>query len=276
MEYANYTPELTDRQFRRISQLVYQLSGISLQTGKEALVRSRLTRRLQALGLVNFDTYVDMIEGQASGTELRAMIDALTTNKTNFFREPEHFDYLRNRVLPHRSAEPMRFWCAGCSTGEEPYTLAIVLTEELPETERSVCRILATDLSDRVLAQAREGIYGVDRLEEVPAMSLKRHFTPVAGRQPPVYSVNNRIRSMVSFARLNLMDDWPMSGPFDVIFCRNVMIYFDLPTRRSLAARFWSLLRPGGHLFVGHSESLTQSSLGFRYVQPAVYARRAP
>jgi chemotaxis protein methyltransferase CheR len=275
MEHVNCTPELTDRQFRRISHLVHEQCGINLLAGKEALVRSRLARRLQALGLGNFDSYVDIVEDQVSGAELRAMIDALTTNKTSFFREPEHFEYLRNRVLSHRSGEPMRFWSAGCATGEEPYTLAIVLADELPESERGACRILATDLSDRALSQAREGVYEADRLEEVPEVSIKRYFTPVTERQRTVYAVSSVIRSMVRFARLNLMDDWPMNGPFDIIFCRNVMIYFDLPTRKNLVRRFWRLLRPGGRLFVGHSESLTQSSPEFSYVQPAVYVRRA-
>jgi len=277
MDCSSFTPDLSDAQFGRICRLLFDQCGISLRPGKEALVRSRLGRRLNRLGLDSFDRYMELVESGESGDELRAMVDALTTNKTSFFREAEHFHYLMTHLLPRLCADdrPLRFWSAGCSTGEEPYTLAIVLREAIPQWEQHDCRILATDISDRVLEEARRGVYAPDRLENVPAEYLTRYFHGAAGGKAPAYEVREKLRSVVRFARLNLMDPWPMKGPFDAIFCRNVMIYFELATRQELVRRFARLLAPGGHLFVGHSESLTQSFPEIGYVQPAVYVKKA-
>lgn len=277
IENASAPPELSEKDFRRISRLVHERCGINLQPGKEALVRSRLARRLQGLGMASFGSYIDFVQRAGSRDELPAMIDALTTNKTSFFREPQHFDFLRRRILPQlqERGEALRFWSAGCSTGEEAYTLAIILNEGLAAEVRGDCRILATDISRRALNQARHGIYEAVSLEDVPAEHLKRYFRSVGTEKSPAFGVGESLRCMVRFARLNLMEHWPMSGRFDAIFCRNVMIYFDLPTRQRLARRFWEILRPGGHLFVGHSESLTQCSPEFRYIEPAVYGKNS-
>ena len=263
--------ELAPEQFRDISRTVYDVAGIQLRPGKEGLVRSRLAKRLRALGLTTYDDYLARVAGDASGRELSEMVDALTTNKTNFFREPAHFDFLRGRVLPALPAGgAVRIWSAGCSTGEEPYTLGMVLHEALPDLARRDVKILATDISSRVLAQAKAGRYVEAVAADVPPELLRRHFTRVPGG---TWEVGASLRDLVTFARLNLMEPWPMRGPFQAIFCRNVMIYFDKPTQQRLVARYYDLLAPGGHLFVGHSESLSGITHGFSYVQPAVYRK---
>jgi len=169
----------------------------------------------------------------------------------------------------------MRIWCAGCSSGEEPFSLAILLADKLPDMVRRNIRILATDISTRMLTEAREAVYDQDTVRDVPPLLLQKHFRCVELKAPRKYQVNERLREMVRFARLNLLDEWPMSGPFGVIFCRNVMIYFDRPTRERLVNRFWDLLSPGGFLMVGHAESLTGLNTRFTYVQPAVYGKQA-
>ena len=267
--------ELTDRQFKTVSEKLYSLCGINLSDGKEGLVRSRLLKRLRQLDLDNFDQYLELLENDKSGKEVSSMVDSLTTNKTSFFRESNHFDYLRGQVLPEIAAHgsSFRIWSAGCSSGEEPFTLAILLCEEIARIEMLDIRILATDISTKVLARASAAIYDEETLRDVPAQLRQKYFQLVQATQPRSYKVTDRARSLVKFARLNLMGAWAMKGPFDMIFCRNVMIYFDKPTQQALVSRFWEMLRPGGHLFVGHSESLTTLGRQFRYVQPAVYMK---
>lgn len=267
--------ELSQSQFQKISQTVYRLCGINLQSGKEGLVKTRLTKRLRALGLAGFKEYLEYVEGDASQKELATMIDLLTTNKTSFFRESQHFDFLCQRVLPglQTASRPVRFWSAGCSSGEEPYSLSILLHEHLPNIERRDVRILATDISARMLTKAREAIYDEDVVSDLPPPLLRKYFVCARTQPTRAYQVSDKARTLVRFARLNLMDAWPMKGPFDAIFCRNVMIYFDKPTQQRLVQRYYELLTPGGHLFVGHSESLTALSHNFRYVQPAVYVK---
>jgi chemotaxis protein methyltransferase CheR len=259
---------LSAAHFREISGIVYDVAGIQLPPGKEGLVRSRLAKRLRARGLASYGEYLDLVR-RPGGDELAEMVDALTTNKTDFFREPAHFDFLRARVLPRLGPGPLRVWSAGCSTGEEPYTLAVVLRDALPDLARRDVKILATDISRRVLAQAKAGVYGDQAIEGVPPEPRRRHFA----RGPEGWAASDALRALITFAPLNLMGAWPMRGPFQAIFCRNVMIYFDRPTQQTLVQRFHDLLAPGGYLFVGHSESLSALSHGFTYVQPAVYRR---
>jgi chemotaxis protein methyltransferase CheR len=266
--------ELTDSQFGEISRLVKSLCGINLHTGKRELVRARLTRRLRELQLPSFDLYLQRLK-EDDGEEIVAMLDAISTNLTRFFREPVHFDLLGQRVERWRQNAPnapIRIWSAGCSSGEEPYSIAIRLLETLDSTPRDA-RILATDLSTEVLATAREGVYAPVRLQELDRALIARHFTKITANDEPRYRVSDAARRMVTFARLNLMDPWPMSGPFSIIMCRNVMIYFDKPTQQSLVTRFWELLQPGGLFFIGHSESLTGVEHRFQYVQPTVYEK---
>ena len=265
-------PALDARHFARVAALLKEVAGINLQPGKEGLVRARLARRLRALDLDGFGAYLDHVEADTTHAELREMVDALTTNKTSFFREAQHFDYLAATVLPAIAAERRapRLWSAGCSTGEEPYTLAMVLRDALAESLAAATRILATDISARVLERAGAASYTPEMVAELPDALVRRHFAAAPDGQ---WTVAEPTRRLVRLARLNLMGPWPMRGPFDAIFCRNVMIYFDKPTQAALVTRFWELLAPGGHLFVGHSESLTGMAHAFAYVQPAVYVK---
>lgn len=267
--------ELSDAQFDEIRKMLYKLCGIDLHAGKEALVKARLTKRLRLLNLPDFRSYMKYLENDTTGRELAEMIDQLTTNKTSFFRESQHFDYLCKVILPklNPARDGLRIWSAGCSTGEEPFTLGVALHEALPKIGNMDVRILATDISTKVLAKAREATYSYETVRDMPASILGKYFTAIPAKPHPNYQVNQSVKDLVHFARLNLMGSWPMKGPFDAIFCRNVMIYFDKPTQQALVHRYWEKLRPGGYLFVGHSESLTASSHEFHYVQPAVYQR---
>lgn len=266
---------LSDQDFQKIGNLVHKLSGIRLSPGKEGLVKARLMKRLRALNLSDFTQYLDYVEKDSSCRELSQMIDELTTNKTNFFREDQHFEYLRNYILPRwrEDHRELRIWSAGCSTGEEPFTIGIVLREALTESELGRTRILATDLSQRVLQKAKSAVYSGDNLQNIAHPMLIKYFSSWGTPAAREYKLKDEVRNMVRFARLNLMDQWPMKGPFEIIFCRNVMIYFDKPTQQKLIQRFWDILENGGHLFVGHSESLMSSSSRFKYIQPAAYTK---
>ena len=264
--------DLTEAQFRHVGDLVTRIAGIQLPAGKESLVRSRLIKRLRALGIPTMSEYLEFLAKDSSRAELAEMVDVLTTNKTSFFREIEHFRLLQETILPALAQRggPIRIWSAGCSTGEEPYTISLIARETIGPAASRV-RILATDISARVLRQAKAAEYDADVVEDVPAALRRTHF--VAGPTADTLRVAPATRELVQFARLNLMGDWPMRGPFDVIFCRNVMIYFDKPTQERLVARYGALLAPGGHLFVGHSESLSGLRHDLTYVQPATYRR---
>ena len=270
--------QLTEAQFEQISQLVKQLCGINLHEGKKELVKARLSKRLRTLGLGSFQEYIDMVRDDPTGPELTVMLDALSTNLTHFFREPQHFEYLREGVVPEavkRNASTRRFriWSAGCSSGEEPYTLGMVLSET-PLLRGWDVRILGTDLSTKVLNIASEAVYDQSRFRDTPRPLMSKYFTCIKQMGATrTYKVCKDLREMVRLARLNLMENWPMRGPFDAIFCRNVMIYFDKTTQGRLVNRFWDILAPGGTLFIGHSESLTGIQHRFRYVQPTVYQR---
>ena len=264
--------ELTQAQFSRITGLLYEHAGIRMREGKEGLVRSRLAKRLRKLGLPDFDAYLSHVESEPSRAEFAEMIDALTTNKTSFLREVSHFDFLRDEVFPTLTG-PVRIWSAGCSSGEEPYTLSMLLQESFDKAPSRDIRILATDISHRVLATAKAGAYPAEVMADVPSAWLQKYWTrrPIAGRD--MYEASPALKKLISFAKLNLMEKWPMQGPFDAILCRNVMIYFDKGTQQRLVERYHALLKPGGHLFVGHSESLTGLTHRFRYVKPAVYVK---
>ncbi len=262
--------DLSPEQFGRISETVRSVAGIRLSPGKETLVRSRLSKRLRALGLSGFEAYLEHVQGDESGGELAEMVDALTTNKTSFFRESAHFDFLVETVVPELAEREPKLWSAGCATGEEPYTMAMVLSEHMPPSPDHKARILATDISRHSLASGGAGVYTASVVATIPD-PLRRKYLRDHG--DGLYRVTDRLKAMTRFAQLNLMGEWPMRGPFDVIFCRNVMIYFDRETRERLVARFYTLLRDGGYLFVGHSESLTGLAHEFRYIQPAVYRR---
>ncbi len=268
-----FSAELTESQFRKVSELVHRLCGINLKEGKQALVRARLMKRLRALQLRSFKEYFRLLESEAGAKELDFLIDVITTNKTSFFREPEHFNYLREHILPELRQHRMRFWTAACSSGEEPYSLAVLLRESIEGIEFKDVKILATDVSMRMLEKARAAVYPEETLRGVPPHLVRKYFTAVNDGYGRQYRVKNVVRAMVRTAWLNLMHPWPMKGLFDVIFCRNVMIYFDRFTQQQLVNRFWDFLGPGGYLFVGHSEGLSAIAHKFRYVRPAVYRK---
>ncbi len=268
--------DLDDRLFAELSDLIHRLCGITLHEGKRELLQARLGKRMRALGLATLREYLEHVRRDDAGVEITAMLDAISTNKTSFYREADHFVYLEQVVLPRlidRGRKRLRIWSAGCSSGEEPYTIAITSAVTLPRLSTWDVRILATDISTRVLAEAREGIYDAARVAAVPPHLRTRSFEKVGAQTDPRYQVKRELRALVTFCRLNLMVSWPMRGPVDAVFCRNVMIYFDRPTRERLVGRFWSLLERGGAFFVGHSESLTGVQHQFRYVQPAVYEK---
>ena len=268
------TLELRASDFEKICAMLKSLCGIKLYAGKEHLVKARLMKRLKALNFNNFSEYLKYLENDDSGSELALMVDLLTTNKTNFFREIQHFDYLRDEVLPVWSPSRLRIWSAGCSTGEEPYSLAILLLEELEDIKGRDIRILATDISGRVLEKAKRGEYEYECVKNMPKNLIDQYFQCVDTTGQQVYRVNKNVSNFITLARLNLMNSWPMRGPFDIIFCRNVMIYFEKETRERLVQRFWDMLKPGGYLFVGHSESLAALSHTFKYRKPAVYMKQ--
>ena len=268
------TADLNHRQFDAISQLIYSKCGISLKKGKEALVRARLMKRLRALKLKTIDDYMAVLDSDRGEREIGTLIDVMTTNKTSFFREAAHFDFLVDKVIPHIRSPQMRFWSAACSSGEEPYTLAMVLRESIPQIDRVDVLILATDISNEMLTIARQGAYSPERVADIPRALRRKYFQPSAGGGQNGFRASNDLKKMIRFGALNLMNPWPMKGPFNAIFCRNVMIYFDRLTQQALIDRFWDLLEPGGYLFVGHSEGLSGIKHRFQYTKPAVYKKK--
>ncbi len=261
----------TKKEFEKLCRRIYDLCGINL-SGKTELVESRLSKRVLSFNLASYEQYFQFVDNDRSGKEQIWMIDALTTNKTSFYREIEHFNFIRQNILPNFQERKMRIWSAACSTGEEPYSIAVQLFEELPRIKARDVKILATDISTQVLRDAYEAVYNEHTLEPVPKAWRNKYFQ-AENANKKTWRVIPEIRNIVRFARLNFMESFPMSGPFDVIFCRNAMIYFDKPTQAKLVNRFYDLLKPGGFLFVGHSESLNGVSHSYKYIQPAVYQK---
>ena len=257
-----FTPE----HFRVISARVYSHSGIRLPEGKREMVYARLARRLRALGIASFDDYLRFLDLEPA--EWEHCTNALTTNVTAFYREPHHFDILAQHARA-ATASPMRVWSAGCSTGEEPYTIAMCLAESRPAGDFEV---FATDLDTQVLAHAREAIYPLASVQSLTEERQRRFFLKGARRYEGKARVRPELTSHVSFGRINLMDaEWPVEPGLDAIFCRNVMIYFDKPTQRRLVERFAQLLKPRGLFFAGHAESLLDSGRHFRLRGQTVY-----
>jgi chemotaxis protein methyltransferase CheR len=265
-------------QFAAISRFVKQRCGINLHKGKKPLVEARLFKRLRELGLASFQQYVEVIRGDSDGAEVGAMIDALSTNVTHFFRERQHFEFLRSHVLPwiisrDHDNRRIRIWSAGCSSGEEPYSIAMFLRNEISDVGEWDLGVLATDLSQKVLGLARRGVYELQQVRHVPPNLFHQYFSHDRTGARDYYRIRKPLREIVDFAYLNLMAPWPMKGPFDAIFCRNVMIYFEKPIQQELVDRFWQILADKGVLFIGHSESLTGIKHRFRYLQPATYQK---
>jgi chemotaxis protein methyltransferase CheR len=254
-------PALSPTEFARIAAIAFDEAGLSLPEAKRTMISSRLVRRLRATGQPDFASYLAMLQDPARAGERRHLVSALTTNVSHFFREAHHFRTLAADVLPAlfdraRAGARVRIWSAGCSTGQEPYSIAMALLEALPEATDLDVRILATDIDDAVLETARAGTYAGRLMQGVDDARRRRFFT--AGHD--AFTVRDPLRQLVTFRRLNLVGDWPVRGSFDAIFCRNVVIYFDVRTQAALWPRFHRALAPGGVLFLGHSERLDPAS----------------
>jgi len=271
--------ELKNSDFEKISRLVYEQCGIFLHEGKKELVKARLSKRLRAGNYKSFSDYYHYVTTEQGTDELISMIDSISTNLTSFFREESHFVRLRHVIqsnLEKSGAQgaktKFKIWSAGCSTGEEPYTLAITVLEAAG-TKSFDASILATDISTKVLKIAETGIYGQDRVKGIAMPILKKYFQVGTGNSEGHVRVKTELKKMIEFRRFNLMDRFSASHEFDVIFCRNVMIYFDKKTQNDLVNKFYEALKSGGYFFVGHSESLTGLKHYFKYVEPSVYQK---
>ena len=267
----------TTKDFERVSRLIYDHAGISLSASKEDMVYSRLARRLRVTGLVSFDEYLALLENE-NDAEWEAFVNALTTNLTSFFREAHHFPVLAEHVQKQRQKHPIALWCSASSTGEEPYSMAMTMVD-LYGSYTPPVKILATDLDTNVLAKAEAGIYPLERLEKLPQDTLKRFFLKGTGSNAGQAIIRPELRSMITFRQVNLLDaPWPMRGPFDAIFCRNVMIYFDKQTQYQILQKFTPMLQPDGLLFAGHSESFHHAADLFKLRGKTVYelANRKP
>lgn len=269
MEQGEYS--LSEREFARIKARVYSVAGISLSDAKRTLVVSRLSKIVRALGLPSFDAYVDYLEHGGSAQDGQDFVNALTTNLTRFYREDHHFDHLRSHVGGLIAERPrgtrLRIWSAGCSTGQEPYTIGMDLLAAYPELKRWDFKILATDIDTAVIAKAAGGVYPDNELSGLSSERARRFEKGGDG----TIRIPAAVRELIAFKPLNLIGPWPMKGPFDAIFCRNVAIYFDKPTQGEVFGRFAKMMAPEGFLYIGHSENLGSGGDGFRLVGKTIY-----
>lgn len=270
---------LSDADFRRLSRFIESELGIRMPDTKRIMLESRLQKRIRHFGLPGFKEYVDFVfSEEGRQTELINMIDAVTTNKTDFFREPDHFEYLVEKILPDwmaRSSGTMAFWSAGCSTGEEPYTLAMVLEEYRSATPHFDYRIFASDLSTQVLEKAQAAVYDEGKGSPIPMSYKKKYLLKSKDSSKALLKIRPELRAKVSFARINFMDDnYPIEGKFDVVFCRNVIIYFERRIQEAILGKLCTHIRPGGWLILGHSETLTGMDMPLKAVAPTIYARQ--
>jgi chemotaxis protein methyltransferase CheR len=268
--------QLSEQEFNFIRQVIEKNTGIILGGNKKQLVQGRLARRVRELALDSFAAYCDYVRN-GGPEELSNLVNAITTNVTSFFRESHHFDALKAVMLPeavgrNERSRRLRIWSAGCSSGEEPYSIAMAAAEFLGNQRGWDFKILATDIDSEILATAARGEYSGERIQGISDERKQRWFMPISGR-PGTFQIKADIQSMIAFKPLNLMGDWPMRGPFDVIFCRNVMIYFDQSTRERLLERYAQLLAPGGYLCLGHSESIHMQHAVFKLVGRTIYRR---
>ncbi|HOP64326.1 MAG TPA: protein-glutamate O-methyltransferase [Spirochaetota bacterium] len=273
---------MSDKEFSLFSSMIYSVTGIKLPPVKKLMLISRLNKRMKALEIKTYGEYYDYVCSPAGKSgEYHKMIDAVTTNKTEFFREPEHFSILRDRVLPElsstdrfRQGNPINIWSAGCSTGEEPYTIAMVTSEYFME-ERASVSILATDISTKVLSTAINGVYPEKIIDPIPLALKKKYVLRGKGENKGVFRMTPEIRRMINFSKLNLMDErFIFNREMDIVFCRNVIIYFDRDTQIKLFDKFYDIITPGGYLFIGSSETLHGLNDRFKPVGPTVYIKR--
>lgn len=269
---------MTEADFAQIRKLALDFTGISLSEHKREMVYSRLARRLRVLDMNEFSDYIAYLKTN-NADEISNFMNSITTNLTSFFRENHHFDYLSKTVIPelldlHKADKKIRVWSAGCSTGEEPYSIAMTFLEsgKMPSPQWDL-KILATDLDSNVLTHAKTALYAENTLSTVPSAIKSRWFIPKKSNDKNVYQVADKVRELLTFNRLNLMQSWPLNSKFDVIFCRNVVIYFDKPTQKILFERFAEALNDGGHLFIGHSETLHGVTTRFKPLGRTIYRK---
>jgi chemotaxis protein methyltransferase CheR len=248
--------------FRRIAEMIHSDAGIYLQEAKATLVYARLAKRLRVLGLTNFGDYCELVAGPRGQEERQEMLAALTTNVTRFFREGHHFEHLKSHVLPPLLKEAarggrIRIWSAACSSGQEPYSIALTILSVLPDAAAHDIKVLATDIDPHILEVGKKGVYAESLLADVSPDLRKRFFEPHRGDGEQQWRVSEALRGLVAFRPLNLIEDWPMRGAFHAIFCRNVVIYFDEATQQRLWSKFVPRLEPGGWLYIGHSERVS-------------------
>lgn len=270
MEYAS----ITDKEFNKFRSLIYDIAGISMSPVKKPLVVGRLNKRLRHYQFDNFDQYYDYVTHQGNSTELQVMVDLLTTNETYFFREPKHFDFLREEILPqYGRGTDFNIWSAASSSGEEPYTLAMTLADYFDiQTNWS---ILATDISSRVLARARQGVYSINESSKIPRELLRKYCLKGVRSHEGSLIIDDKLKRKIRFEQFNLNSEkWQGTGSYNVIFLRNVMIYFDPETKRRLIANLAEHLKPNGYLIIGHSETLNSVSNRFTAVRPSIYQRK--
>jgi len=266
-----HTATLKDDEFNQFQSWLHRTAGIKLSDAKKALVAGRLSNRLKHYNLGSYGDYFQLITKSTEAAELQIALDMLTTNETYFFREPKHFDFLRGQVLPKVPAgKTFRLWSAASSSGEEPYSLAMTLADGLLRTQ---WEIIASDISSRVLEKARSGHYAMERAHNIPQHLLSKHCLKGAGSQEGTFMIEKSLRSRVQFMQINLNTALPKLGEFDVIFLRNVMIYFDMDTKRQVVARMLPLLKQDGYFIVSHSESLNGITDGLKLVTPSVYRK---
>ena len=260
---------LKDNEFAHFQKMIFRIAGISMSSAKKALVAGRLAKRLKHHGLDSYEDYFQLLSLQQD--EMQVAVDLLTTNETYFFREPKHFDFLRDRILPqHPGGRPFRVWSAACSSGEEPYTLAMLLADRLGDTPWEV---FGSDISTQVLEKARRARYPMERAQGIPPALLRNHCLKGVGSQEGQLLIDAALRQRVRLAQINLNEPLPDVGEFDVIFLRNVMIYFQTETKRQVVARLLAKLRPGGTFIIGHSESLNGLTQGLQSIVPSVYRK---
>lgn len=263
--------QVSPDEFRCVQELARRTFGLDLKEGKQALVSARLNRRMRAVGVQGVRQYLNLVQGDTTGQELLNLVDALTTNFTSFRREPAHFELLKTKIVDElpRNSE-IRIWSAGCSSGEEPYSIVLELLEKLGPESASRIKILASDISGKILEQAKKAVYPLEKLNEMPP-TWRRYLEKGSGDWAGHFRIASSWKKLIEFRRINLMEPFDSATKFNVIFCRNVMIYFDRPTQEDLVKRFTSCLAPGGWLLIGHSEGLSGLRSGLKYIQPATY-----
>jgi len=267
---------MNSQTFQKLREIVYANSGINLSEAKQAMVSSRISKRMRVLSISRAEQYLQYLLNQSGGDEMTHLLNVISTNVTSFFRESDHFTFLEKTVseLISKGKKKIRIWCAASSTGEEPYSIAMTI-RELPDAQNVDIRILATDISTRVLAEAHEGRYEEGKTDSIPKSLRSKYFIEEKHNEKKILLASDALKNMISFRRLNLSKTpFPMKGPLDIVFCRNVMIYFDNSVRKKLVSEIFRLLKGGGYLITGHSESLTSITTNFKCVKPSIFLKK--